>query len=403
MVITDGQSAAAAVRAGSNGTSGAPAPAPRSRARRWGAMVAELYDRSTEPWVPITIGGVEVARARLGSLIALTAAEGTGKSSCAIQSGIEHASSLGPWIYATRELGGDEAVGRSVGQSHGESWERVLCGAVARDRIADVPRMWCLEADAATPEQIELAIGEARAEYPGQPIIVAVDYLQIFGGGAGARAEERLRVADMSQVLRDLARRQRVVIVMISQSSRAGARALRTGELIGADTAGTGAESSQIERDASITLALGDARPLPDGTTALRLSTGKGRMQRGDTVRDLIYRGLTGRFEVVGEARPASEVRAEKLADGDQVLITAAEAAIVAFASKATEPCTRLQLGEATGRGKKIWQRAVANLLSTGGLVEVERRRARAKAWLVWTRTHAEAAGIPIANSECES
>jgi hypothetical protein len=57
--------------------------------------------------------------------------------------------------------------------------------------------------------------------------------------------------------LRRVAKELRVVIIGVSQASTGNAKALRTGELIGIDSASTGAETSQIERDAYVILTLG--------------------------------------------------------------------------------------------------------------------------------------------------
>jgi replicative DNA helicase len=139
-----------------------------------------------------------------------------------------------------------------------------------------------------------------RKEFPDVPIVIGVDYIQAIDGEA---RDPRAQVSSISKKLRKLAKWLGAVIVCVSQTSRGNREALRSGTAVGADTVTMGAETSQIERDAYVTMALGNLELQTDGTTKMDLNIGKTRMGQGDRVYKLIYDGASGSFAMIGDVR----------------------------------------------------------------------------------------------------
>ncbi|MEZ4368994.1 MAG: DnaB-like helicase C-terminal domain-containing protein [Kofleriaceae bacterium] len=141
-------------------------------------------------------------------------------------------------MYVTIELDEVEAASRMAGQACGGSWEDVMRGRVDRWRMEDaieLPRLFMLEGERATLDNIAPTVAAARMEFPGEPVLVVVDYLQILGDGTVADSE-RTRIATVIERLRRLAKDLGVVVLDLSQTSRAAAKSLRDGDLVGADT-----------------------------------------------------------------------------------------------------------------------------------------------------------------------
>jgi hypothetical protein len=156
-----------------------PETRPR-RGKRFADLVEVLYQRATEPTVPVMRGDREVVRVRRGSLVALIGPEGMGKSTLAIQLGTDHArTDAGFTVYVTHELDGDEVVGREVGKQCDLSWSDALGGKAIRDQIRDLPRFDVLDGDDATLARLEEAVAAVRAEHGADvSILVVWDYLQ---------------------------------------------------------------------------------------------------------------------------------------------------------------------------------------------------------------------------------
>lgn len=332
--------------------------------RTWGECVDEIYARQSEPWVDIRVGSTVIARCRNGSFVPLVAPSGAGKSTLALQMLVDHAIHHGPAIYVTYELDGDEAVGRAIGQHCEWSWSGVLQGQVPRERVPNVERIRILDGDDAKMENIDAAIAAVRAEYPDQPVFVVVDYMQATPAPPG---KERGFMANLSRELRRAAKRNRVVLIGVSQASTDNSRKMRSGELLGLDAAATGAETSQIERDAYVILTLGDRQKVDHETLSWKLSTAKYRMGEPDQVFEMHFRGRIGTWEVVGDPRPAVEVRAEKQAEKKRLKSTGGveptellfKRVMKEHAAGRRELCTKNFLREGSGCGK---DRAVAAL-----------------------------------------
>jgi hypothetical protein len=370
----------------------------------WGRdLIPLLAAAAAVPFVPITLGRDELVRIRVGGIVTIIAGSGAGKTSITACAVVEHARERGPAIVASLELPIEELAARIVGQSAGRSWEEALTGEVESLAVCgalDLPRLAILDRDIASLATLERAIGEARARFSDEPILVAVDYIQIV---ESEEREIRARVGDTMRRLSKIARTGRVVMLALSQTSRASGRALGAGESLGAETMTSAAEASDIERWSSITLALGSkSSPAEDGSVIVDLSIGKDRMHGGDRVLPARYDGRTGVWRIAGEAKPAMEVRAERAASKDRGEVDAAKDGIRGFVARSTEPVTREDLRGAAKRKKSITDAAVEELLDVGELVEVRSRKSRAKHWKIWTPAKAAEAGIAVVSDNTE-
>lgn len=368
--------------------SGTPAPA-KPLWHRLPDLVDAILDRANDPWIDLTLAGDELTRARTGATIVLIGGSGSGKSSLTSCLLIEHARHVGPAIALSIELPADELAARIVGIKCDASWEDALRGRVKREYMEQalaLPRLYVLDRRRATIANLEKCIDAARAEYPGQPILCAIDYTQLLDS---KEREVRLRVADAFAQIDDCAREKRVVALALSQMSRANETKARAGEAIGAESSALGAESAAIERFATVTLAIGHkGEPREDGSQPVELSVGKSRMGQGDRVIPMTYWGRTGLWRVAGEAKQAEEVRASRDQERERQTRATVELAMIAAAQEAVAPVTRQQLLDAVG-GVKLRKTAktaiLTSLLTQGRLLEVDRKQPRSKYWLIWT------------------
>lgn len=375
---------------------------PVRRARTARAVVGDIEARRGEEWVTLSLGGEEICRVRPGGMPVLMGPTGSGKTSLALDLVVDHVRAGGVAIVLSRELPADELVARLIGMQCDASWEDVLRGRVARSEMDRVTsdRVLVLDRGDAMLTALATEIEAVQAEYRDASVLVVVDYAQIIDSG---ELDARAKVGDIMERLDEIARRYRVVVLALSQMSRAASRAARGGEAIGADSTDGGAESAAIERWASVTIQIGAVgEPADDGSCPVEISVGKGRMaDRRDCVLPARSWGRTGRWRLVGEARPAAEVRAEREGQRDSAILTAAARAMVAGADAATEPVTREQLGgyavAAMGKcPRDIQRQAVARVLASGELAEVRRKPRKARHWLIWTPGKAHEAGIQL-------
>lgn len=366
------------------------------------ALVDLILKYAGEPLVSLRLGGDELAIVRQGGIVVVMGPTGAGKTSLLVGMLIAHD---GPVVVLSRELPADELAARAIGMQCDSSWLDVLTGKVPRHEMERMlmPRLYVLDRRNATLGALVAAIQAAQQECPGQQVLVAVDYVQILDS---SERETRAKVADILSQIDDIARDHRVVVLAISQMSRASSRAARNGEALGADSTDGGAESAAIERFATMTLSIGSSGPeREDGTRAVDLSIGKGRMTGGDRVLPMSYCGRSGRWRLAGDARPTAEVRAEREGQQDSKLIEAALRAMVEGAEAAPGPVTRDQLEQMAEARMGKCPRAVARAarakaLTSGQLVEVQRKPFKSRVWLIWTPGKAAEAGIPLANAE---
>lgn len=377
-----------------------PPLAAATHRRKWHRMpdlVGVIAANANEPWVPLTLGGESIASVRRGGLVVVMGPTGAGKSSLAAGFLVEHARERGPVIVLSRELPADELAARAIGMQLDASWSDVLTGKLPHhemERVANLPRMAVLERRDANLAGLVTAVHSLKAEYPGEPILAAIDYVQII---ESREQDTRARVADVIAQIDDIARSDGLVVLAISQMSRAASNASRAGEKMGVASADAGAESAAIERAATLTLAIGSSGPpREDGTCAVDLSIGKWRMGQGDRVLPMSYCGRSGRWRVAGDARAAADVKAERDAARTDRAVSTASLAIGALLAKASEPMSRRDIRSAIGGTDTTVRAAVATLLQdpASGVVEVEPRIRNA--YLVWARDRAIEAGRTI-------
>jgi hypothetical protein len=386
---------------GANGNSTPSATEPvKPKWRRSRELVDLILARASEPWVDLQLDDEKIVSVRLGGILLLIGGTGRGKTSLVVCLLLEHAMRQGPAILMSLELTGDEGVARAIGSRCNASWASVLRGELTSGQMIQAlpERAVIIERDIAADNPVAVlsqAIDELRAEYPNEPILIAVDYVQLVG--ADAEEDIRPRVGKVMRMLDRIARDKRVVILALSQGSRASARALSSGDAIGAATTDSGAESSDLERWASVTLAIGQhGEEQPDGSCLADLSIGKSRMGGGDRVLPARYLGRSGRWELVGEAWPAAQVRDEREVARKTKGVQAKALAVEALLGKSKTPVSRRDIRAAIGGTDAIIREAVRSLLddAASGVIEVE--PPKNNAYRVWLRSLAEAEGMAI-------
>lgn len=367
----------------------APAPAAPTKPPPWfrgPQLVDEIMRYAAEPWVSLLIGGEELGRVRNGGIVVIMGGSGSGKSSLTSGVLVEHAQHVGPAIALSIELPAEEFGGRVVGMRCDASWEESLRGQVRiefmRDAL-DLPRLYVIDQENATLENLERAVTQAKLDYPGESILVAIDYAQLL---ESKEREVRMQVTDAFKRINRITRKHRVVALAVSQMSRSAAQQARDGEKLGVASADGGAESAAIERFATMTLAIGAmSEPRQDGSRSVELSLGKGRMTGGDRVFPMEYVGRTGRWRIAGSAKMAAEVRDGRDAERSAKLQASLELALLGAAMQSAAPMSREDLCEQV-QGRGTYKRsAVACLVARGDLVEVAIKKPRSRAWLVWT------------------
>jgi hypothetical protein len=380
------------------------APRGRDVAKCGPEIIADIWDHRDEPLVPIEIGDGVLVETYLGGIVLLIGGTGAGKTSLALEVAIRHAVNRGPAIVASLELVKRILGARVIGIRCGESWPGVLTGRVQREHMLQrwPDRLRIIERRDATIENLHASVAAMRAEFRGEPVLLVVDYVQLMDN---AEREIRRRVARAMAELDDVATEHRAVVLALSQGSRASARQLASGEKLGRDTADAGAEAQELERWSVHTIAIGGHAPNDGEWSAVDLSIGKGRIGGGDTVHPGRYCGRSGAWRLAGDPRPAAEVRAEREGQQDSKLIEAALRAMVEGAEAAPGPVTRDQLEQMAEARMGKCPRAVARAarakaLTSGQLVEVQRKPFKSRVWLIWTPGKAAEAGIPLANAE---
>jgi hypothetical protein len=276
----------------------------------------------------------------------------------------------------------------------------VLRGELTDARMLEVlpERMVMTEWNGATLDALDAKLTEIRAAHPDVPTMFVVDYGQLLDSPT---EEQRARVAGNWQRAKRIAAKHRSVGLVLSQMGRAASKAARGGERVGADAVDGGAESAAIERWSSLVLEIGQAAPEDEhGRRQVALSIAKDRMGGGDKVLPLSYEGRSGRWAIIGDARPASEVKAEAKAQNAGQRVQTAALAIRQVAEQSADPKTRDELIAAAGVGKASGRPAIALLMNERALVEVQRKERHSPAWKLWTPAKAQAAGIPLVGAE---
>lgn len=379
---------------------GHPPARPASVARD---VVSTIRARASEPWVPLTVGGTEIVTVRPGGMALLIGTTGGGKTSLTLGMLLDHARSRGPAIMMTLELPDDEAVARGIGVQLGAGWANVLRGEISdADMMAALPKRLAVLPRGSDLRDLGHACAALRDAHPNEPILVAVDYAQIL---PSPEREIRRAVAANVVLLDEIARETRALMLVLSQSSRGNARALRTGELIGADSTDAGAEAADLERWASVTIALGRMGPdREDGSRPVEVSIGKSRMGGGDRVLPAAFVGRTGAWKIEGEAKLAADVKAERTAKNKGEAVAQTMALVFDVLERSDVPLSRNEIESRVGKKAETTRAAIAEHLGRGAdsqVVEVSERRRGVH--LLWTRSRATRAGVFLTHAMMRS
>lgn len=377
---------------------GARKPPPRKPWRPISSYVDDILARAHEPWVSFQLGLREVCRCRPGGIVVVMGPSGSGKTSLVADLLVNHARHYGPAAFLSLELEGDELAGRMIGMQTNASWEQVLRGDVPREHMvhaANIPRLVLVEEEDASLASMRATVEGLREVYVDEPIVVALDYVQIFELD---EQEHRSRIALVMRALKKLAKRLRIVIVALNQMSRENARIARAGEKLGVEAADLAAESAAVERYANFTISIGGIKNIgEDGDQSVQLSLGKGRHGGGDRVMPARYEGRTGRWIIEGDARPAAEVKAELAEAKKSNAVEGALMSVLGAASKLTQPTTRSDLVLLAHCNKQLGYVAITRLLKTGELVEVRmKKKGTGGGWMVCPPELATEAQLPL-------
>jgi KaiC/GvpD/RAD55 family RecA-like ATPase len=371
--------------------------APRPRGSRLPSLAARLFEQARRPRVALGFPELDArAPVPLGGLVVIIGPEGSGKSAMGLQMAGHHASAEGPVVILSIELSAEEVAARRVSQVVDVSWDEALRGQVDARFVDDalaLPRLSLLDGELAT---LDHAIAELRAlkvEFPDQPAMLVVDYVQIL---AADGREERERMKNAIEALRRIAKAEDCVVVVISQTSRAARALLRKGDLSGADAAVAGAESSQIERAGYVVLALGSMADMESGEVAVDVSIAKNRLGRGDLVIPMAFDGRRGRFRELGPAVPAGKRKEERSTRTDAKRATTAEHAVENLIARSKAPMHGAEVYATLGGKKTDVLAALRSLVDDGRIVRVAGPGVVRKGgvWPVWTPDQAAAAGL---------
>ncbi len=334
-----------------------------------------------------------------GHVVVLIGGSGSGKSTLTLQIAQHHAITLGPSLMISLELSGPELGARIISRECNVAWFAALRGDIGDGTMRQIlanDRMRIVDDFAATPSMIRNHVLALQREYPDQLILVVIDYVQILEAEG---RDERERVKRAIEGLRSLAKDLGVVLLLVSQSSREGARKLRAGDAVGTEASTTGAESSQIERAAYVTLSLGEMADNIDGIgpVVVNLSIGKARMGRGDRVIPLEYDGKRGAWSEVGEVVTAAKHRADKSDKKSGKRVIELGHAVAEFLSRSDKALSGAQIREGLGCNNALLTAAVKALLEEpeSRVVRVQGKKSGGT-YPLWTPAKAEAAGITI-------
>lgn len=355
-----------------------PATAPTRKSRPFSALATEIFAFMRRPRWSWGFPNLDrSAPVPMGSLVYVIGATGRGKSALVLWIARHHAGTLGPAIVFSAELAGAVAGARSVAQVTSATWFQVLSGGIDEaDVIAalDVPKLRIVdEVTASWAADIEAEVVAAQEEHPGELVLVTVDYLQILRCEG---RDPRAQVTTASATLRDIAKRTGAVILALSKASRATARGLRSGDLLGSDATEAGAESNGIEHDAIAQIQLGAMKPAdPDDPDSPRsivdVSVSKARFGRADVVIPFEFNGAHGTFHEAGDAEPASTRKVVASTNRAVNRVDEAKMRVRGFLGGVTEAVGAGDIADGAKGNRKVTLEAIAAMLDAGELVTV--------------------------------
>jgi len=312
----------------------------------------------------------------IGSLVYVLGATGRGKSSFLAQIASQHARSAGPVVVVSAELTGAIFGARLVSQTRVATWIDVVRGSVdpetVRGTLATLAKMRLMDRVAATwASDLRGEILALQADYPGETVLVALDYLQILRAEG---REVRERVLGASTILRELAKETGAVIVAVAKMSRGASRAARDGSNLGVQGTEGGAEAG-IELDAVVQMSLGFMKPedetQPQGAQIVDVSINKTRFGAADRIVPFRFVGAHGTFEDLHQAVPAAARRREGIAAQRSASF---ETRIREVLAGVVEPITVNALAgkEFLGGKRANTLKAISTAVASGLLVQIE-------------------------------
>lgn len=383
-----------------------PAAAPLvRRSRPVSSLATEIRQFAKLP--RLSWGGKELDRYApfmVGGVAVIMGATGRGKTSFLLQIGRHHAQTTGPVLVVSAELIGAVAGARIVSANLRKRWNKVLEGDVTDEELAralDLPKMRIIdEIGVDILALIELEVVEFAKEWPGEPVLVLVDYLQLMPGGDEVRA----RVTDNIVALRKLMQKHMAGALVITKAGRTTAKEMRSGAAIGTELTEGGAETGAIEHEAMAMIALGTMKPKkaddPDGAALLDVSIVKARFGIPDKIIPYDIEPAYGCFTESGVAVSAADKRAEAKAIGEDAKVDTLVRAIRDLVSKSPAPMSRASITKVIKGGSTDKAAAILRLedAEPPDLVQVagDGIRKTGGSFPLWTRERAEAAGLTV-------
>jgi hypothetical protein len=269
-------------------------------------------------------------------------------------------------LYYSGELTRAQLAARLIGQRLGRSWRDVLRGDLAAVDMRAVlePLEFDILRGCPNPMQaITDAADEMLSRGHGVPLIV-IDYAQIIADIAAT--EPRFAVMLAIRQLAALVETRDVVVILLSQGSRASARAMRQGSGGAEDYVDAGGESSDIEKFASTVLTLVYGGGEGQTTHEVTVMIAKQRLGGPDRV-GLSFHGPSGRWADLGHdpLTPAQRQESER------------RQAILDLVARHPAHFTRTELKAAIGGDVNRNAASIQTLIDAGELVctSIVRRR----------------------------
>ncbi len=279
-------------------------------------LLPELDAQSKLPFVNLPFQKLndKLGGLALNSSTIIIAGTGKGKSSFAGQIVWNHVmSGQGPGIIYVGEMTRSLFIARLVGQALGRSWLDVVRGHVPRDLVEGALRGMALYLVKRSDDPVKAMLRACnRAVKDGAKGIpmVCVDYIQLLAGvQADMRVSTMKAVRDVQRMTEDCP----IVSLLISQSSRPGAKRIREGSEQSEDLGDTGAETSELERSATNQLVLSFQTKDDTEVHPVTVLVAKSRFGGGSKL-GFEFNGVTGLWSPT-ERPPVNELHEKRCQD----------------------------------------------------------------------------------------
>jgi replicative DNA helicase len=352
------------------------------------------------PMIPLELGENVIETIPVGEGVYFMGNTGGGKTTVALNMIMNHARRRGPAIIASFELRSGIIGSRAAGIAAHVSWRDVLTyGDItehAIKQLAKIDRLHFIDSKKTSIAYLRRAIAQVKKRYPGQPIMVMVDYVQIVRPEFAPIGEARANVTEAVHDLRNLFADEEVLGLCLSQMSRANAKSAREGGKQGLDTLDGGAETGAIEQSAALTLTIGKRGPLlEDGSREIEIHVGKARYGGDDRVVLIKSYGATGYASIISD-HPAADVREQAKTAAESNKVTAMKRLILEAADAAPAPVSKTALEKDVIGNANLKRVTIAALVASGELVWVRHKANKhSKADLsLWTPAKAKQAGL---------